>query len=405
MAMPSTDASALPTTARERRWSLAAAIASVTVFGLSVGQSGPLLPLLLEQRGTEATLNGLNAGATFIGVIIGPLLAPRFVQRFGIRDFLLVCFGLDIALFLAMKVFDSFTAWFVLRAVLGMVGSSIFTAGESWINQLVGDVGRGRILGIYAAALSAGFGTGPLILSLTGIEGWAPFLVNAAISALATLPLFGIGNVSRGFGRERGASPLRMFARAPAILGTVAVFGVFESALMSLLPIWGVRSGLSERMAAGTLSAVYFGSIVLQVLIGWLSDRTSRLAALRLCGAAGLAGAVALLGVPASPVVLFALLFAWGGVASGIYPIALSMAGDRFRGGDLVSVNAAMIVAYGLGGLAGPPVGGAAMDIRNPQGLLWLFVVLFAGLLAASLLPGSLGGGFTRRKVERPESS
>ena len=141
MAMPSTDASALPTTARERRWSLAAAIASVTVFGLSVGQAGPLLPLLLEQRGTSVTLNGLNAGATFIGVIIGPLLAPRFVQRFGIRDFLLVCFGLDIALFLAMKVFDSIAAWFVLRAVLGVVGSSIFTTGEAWINQLAGDVG------------------------------------------------------------------------------------------------------------------------------------------------------------------------------------------------------------------------------------------------------------------------
>ena len=203
--MPSTDASTLPTTARERRWSLAAAIASVTVFGLSVGQAGPLLPLLLEQRGTSVTLNGLNAGATFIGVIIGPLLAPRFVQRFGIRDFLLVCFGLDIALFLAMKVFDSIAAWFVLRAVLGVVGSAIFTTGEAWINQLAGDVGRGRIIGVYAAALSAGFGIGPLILSLTGIEGWPPFLVNAAITALATLPLFGIGNAVRGFGQEAGA--------------------------------------------------------------------------------------------------------------------------------------------------------------------------------------------------------
>ena len=89
-----------------------------------------------------------------------------------------------------------------------MVGSSIFTAGEAWINQLAGDVGRGRIIGIYAAALSAGFGIGPLILSLTGIEGWAPFLVNAAITALATLPLLGVGNASRSFGRERGASPL-----------------------------------------------------------------------------------------------------------------------------------------------------------------------------------------------------
>jgi predicted MFS family arabinose efflux permease len=118
------------------------------------------------------------------------------------------------------------------------------------------------------------------------------------------------------------------------------------------------------------------------VAIGWLSDRLSRIAALRLCSVVGLVGAVVLLSVSASPLVLFGLLFVWGGVASGIYPVALSMAGDRFRGGDLVSANAAIIIAYGLGGLVGPAMGGAAMDIRNPQGLLWLFVLLFAGLLA-----------------------
>jgi MFS family permease len=378
--------------ARDRRWALAAAIASVTVFGLSVGQSSPLLSLLLEQRGVDATLNGLNAGATFVGVLIGPLLAPHFVRWFGIRRFLLVCFGLDIALFLAMKAFESMPAWFVLRPLLAVVGSGIFTAGEAWINQLAGEVGRGRIIGVYAAALSAGFGGGPLILSLTGITGWAPFLANAAISALATLPLFAVGNAWRSFGQERGAGPLRMFARAPMIVGVVAVFGLYESALMALLPIWGVRNGLTERMAAATLSAVYFGAIALQVPIGWLSDRTSRQMALRLCGAVGLVGAVALAGMPALPAPLFALLFVWGGIASGIYPVALSMAGDRFRGGDLVSVNAAMIMAYGLGALVGPPLGGSAMDLRNPGGLLWLFIGLFAGLLAVSL-------GFPRRRA------
>ncbi len=82
--------------------------------------------------------------------------------------------------------------------------------------------------------------------------------------------------------------------------------------------------------------------------------------------------------------VLFGLLFVWGGVASGIYPIVLSMAGDRFHGGELMTVNAAMIMAYGLGALAGPALGGVAMDIRNPHGLPWLFVLLFAGLLAGT---------------------
>jgi MFS family permease len=395
--MQSTRPAPQPIISRERRWNLAAAIASVTVFGLSIGQGGPLLPLLLEARGTDVTLNGLNAGAAFVGVLVGPLLAPRCVRRTGIRNFLLLCFTLDIVLTLALKAFDNVAAWFVLRALLGLVGSSVFTAGEAWINLLAGDKGRGRIIGVYAAALSAGFGTGPLVLSLTGIEGWSPFVVNAAIVAAATIPLLGAGDDADGFGRERGAGPLTMFARAPLIVGVVALFGMFEAALMALLPIWGVRIGLSVRMAAATLTAVYFGSIVLQVLIGWLSDRISRLAALRLCGVVGLLGALLVASVASSPWVLFGVLFVWGGVASGIYPVALSMAGDRFRATELVAVNAAMIIAYGGGALAGPALGGVAMDIWNPQGLPWLFAVVFGVLLAAT--------GLTANRPPRPGSA
>jgi MFS family permease len=386
MSMPSTDANTLPTSVGERRWGLAAAIASVTVFGLSIGQGAPLLPLLLEARGTNVTLNGLNAGAAFVGVIVGPLLAPRCVRWFGVRNFLLVCFGIDIALTLALKAFDGIAAWFLLRALLGLVGSSVFTAGEAWINMLAGDKGRGRIIGLYAAALSAGFGTGPLVLSLTGIQGWSPFIANAAITAMAALPLLRVGNGAGSVGRERGASPLTMFARAPLIVAVVAIFGLFEAALMALLPIWGVRIGLSVQVAAATLSAVYFGSIVLQVLIGWLSDRFSRIAALRMCAVVGLLGALLVASVTPSPLVLFGVLFLWGGIASGIYPVALSMAGDRFRETELVTVNAAMIIAYGCGALVGPALGGVAMDLRSPQGLPWLFALVFAGLLAATRL-------------------
>jgi MFS family permease len=98
------------------------------------------------------------------------------------------------------------------------------------------------------------------------------------------------------------------------------------------------------------------------------------------------AGALAGLHVPLP--VVFGTLFVWGGVAAGIYPVALSMAGDRFRGADLVTVNAAIIMAYGLGALVGPALGGAAMDASNPQGLLWLFVAVFAGLLVGTLKEG-----------------
>jgi MFS family permease len=369
-----------------RRWSLAAAIAAVTVFGVGIGQGGPLLSLMLEARGVDATWNGLNAGTAFIGVMLGPLLTPRGVRVLGLRRFLLICFALDVALFPLMRVFDSLAAWFVLRVLLAVVGSSIFTASEAWITLLAGDAARGRVIGFYAAALSAGFAVGPLVLSLTGIEGWSPFIVNGAITACAAAPLLAAGASTGDLGRERGGNLLGVFRKAPLILLAVAMFGLYEQSLLTLLPVWGVRLGLSRPVAAATLSAIFVGSIAMQVPIGWLSDKVARPTVLRLCGAGGLAGAALLATVPVSTPVLFGLLFLWGGIAAGIYPVALSMAGDRFRGGEMVTANAAMIIAYGVGSLIGPTLGGSAMDIWNPNGLLGLIVVLFACFLAATWL-------------------
>ncbi len=375
---------ALPPTARQRHWSLAAAIASVTVFGISIGQGAPLLSLLLEARGIDATLNGLNAAAVFAGVIVGPLLAPRGVRALGTRNFLLLCFALQVAVCPLIKLFDSLGAWCVLRAVSGILGASIFTTSEAWINRLAGDAGRGRIVGLYAAALSAGIGIGPLVLSLTGIQGWTPFVVNAGIIAIATVPLFRVPDITRDFGRERGAHPFSMFARAPLILLSVALFGLYEATTLALLPIWGVRLGFSPGMAAATLSAVYIGSVALQLPIGWLSDKTARLNLLRVCGAVGLLGAIGLAALAGPSLMLLGTIAVWGGIVTAIYPVALSMAGDRFRGGELVTVNAAMIIAYGVGALVGPGLGGAAMDWWGHQGLLWFFALLFAAFLAGT---------------------
>lgn len=365
---------------------LAAAIASIAVFGLGVGQFAPLLSLLLEVRGTDALLNGLNASAVSVGIILGPWLAPRGVRALGVSRFLLLCLGLDVVTVLALRPLDTLPDWFALRFLLGLIGSNIFTASEAWINHLAGDAARGRILGLYVAILSAGLGLGPLVLALTGVHGWLPFVVNAGISALAALPLLAARGSALDLPIGPAGSMRSAFANAPLLLLAVALYGLFEMAMMTLLPVWGMRNGLDPRHAAGTLSGVYLGAIAMQVPVGWLSDRLTRTAALRLCGAVGVAGAAALIWLPLSGVWLFAVLFVWGGIAAGIYPITLSMAGDRFPPEQLVAVNAAVISAYGLGSLAGPVLGGAAMDAWNPQGLPALFVLLFGLFLLLTRL-------------------
>ncbi len=371
----------------QRRWALAAAISCVAVFGLAIGLGGPLLSLIIERRGVEASVNGLNAAATFIGVIVGPLLTPVFVHRLGLRRFLLSCLLIDVVLWPLFKLFDSLEAWFVLRAVTGLLGSSLFTATEAWISVIAGDESRGRVIGIYAAALSLGFGMGPLLLAATGFEGWAPFVVGCALGVAAALPFFFTGDIAMGFGEGERGSVIAVCRRAPFIVLAVALFGLYESAALTLLPIWGVRLGFDPRLSAATLTSLYVGSIALQVPIGWLSDRFPRLRVLRLCAAGGLIGAALLPLFSGSALGLGAVLLIWGGLASGLYPVALSMAGDRFRGAEMVTANAALIMAYGVGALVGPVLGGAAMDLWNPNGLIAVFVLAFGLFLAFSWIP------------------
>jgi MFS family permease len=71
-----------------------------------------------------------------------------------------------------------------------------------------------------------------------------------------------------------------------------------------------------------------------------------------------------------------------------LYPVALSMAGDRFRGSQLVAANAAVVMCYGFGSLAGPVLGGAAMTLSGPHGLMWVIALAVLIFLPATFIRG-----------------
>ena len=357
----------------------------VAVFGLSIGEAVPLMSLLLDERGIDPATIGLNSAAAFVGVLCGPLLTPLLVRRLGFRRFLLGSLAGDIVLFLLMRVFDSLSAWFILRAGLGLVGSGLFTASEAWINLLVSEKTRGRVLGAYGAALSAGFALGPLLLSVTGIEGWPPFIANSLIVAIAAVPLLTASDEAAPIEQETG-NVRHVLLRARPMVAIVALFGMWEATTQALLPVWGVRAGLTVPEASALLAALYLGAVALLVPIGALADRAGRDLALGLCSFAGLIGPLILAVLPLPLAATYALVFVWGGFAAGIYPLALGMAGARFSGADMIAANAAIIMGYGMGALIGPELGGVAMDAWDPQGLFGLLAVLFGVLFVVRRL-------------------
>jgi MFS family permease len=363
----------------ERRRSLAAAISCCAVFGITVAVMSPLISLILEGRGVDRTTIGALASVPALALIATNPFLPYVVGRFGLRPFLYGCIALQLVLTLLMPLFDHLAAWFVLRCLMGAAVNGLFVASETWINAVAEERSRGRVLAVYGAVLSGSFAVGPLVIAITGTEGWPPFLVAAALIAAAGVPLLWSSGLSPMFYGRASFGVLSFFLVAPTLVAAVFLSAFKEMSMGALLPVYGVRSGLSDSAAAAMLTACYVGALAFQLPIGWLADRMNRYLLLVLLMLAGLVGALLLPAIVAlGPPVMWLGLGLWIGLFSGTYIVAMTLVGERFRGAELMTANASFGLLWGLGILVGPFLAGTAMDIWDPNG--------FPGVLAAVTL-------------------
>lgn len=371
------------------RWrALAAVIATISVVGLSLGLTLPLISLVLERQGYDSALIGLAAAMPALGILLGSPLTPWLVRRFGARQAMVGGLLFNIATILPMAWTEHYVLWLLLRFVMGAADALLFTVCETWINQLAEEHNRGRLIAVYITVLSSFFASGPLLIGLTGSAGALPFLVACAIMALALPPmlLVGRGSLLQGGSRPSAFGVAGFFRLAPGLAFGVLLFASIDGAAMALLPLFGLRIGYPEAIAAAMITVLVAGNIFLQVPIGWLADRVDRLRLLAICGGGVLLGALGLMILARSGSLwLWPMLVLLGTSAGGVYTLSMVMVGQRFRGAELVTANAAFGVLWGLGTLLGPSLAGLLMRWVDPGGLPLTWALL-AGLFLLLLL-------------------
>ena len=346
-----------------------ASITAVGVFCLTTGLSYPLLALILEDMGASSGLIGLNAAMGPIGIILSAPFVPRLARKFGAWFICVTSLCSSAVLLLMLAVFRDVMIWFPIRFFLGVAISAIFIISETWINQLAMPRIRGRIIGTYNTVAAAGFALGPLTLAVIGSQGWPPFLVGIT-GILIALPVFVLARDHLpGFDGREDASVFSFLSLAPMLLLAVAFAALFDQVVLSFLPIYGLRHGLTEATSSLALAVMIIGNVVLQIPIGWLADRISRRFLMNIMAIATMIGSLLLSLLIGESMLLWPMLFVWGAIAFGIYTIALVELGDRFSGALLLAGNGAFGMMWGIGGIFGPPVAGAAMDLIGPEGL------------------------------------
>ncbi|HWA47847.1 MAG TPA: MFS transporter, partial [Dongiaceae bacterium] len=373
---------------RSRHRALTAVIGTAFGVGVSVGAVVPLLSLNLEQRGFDAAEIGINAAMFPLGAVAFSFLVPRIVAWLGIFRAIIASVTVTALLMLAFPAIDSYAAWCVIRLVIGCVGVVHWIASETWINMLARDESRSRVMAIYATVMAGGFVGGPIMLSLTGIEGWIPFIAVAAASLFALVPVLLIRSVPPALHGKMDANVFGIMRKVPLVMAAAMVAGFVDASLFTLIPVYQVRAGHAEQLAVLSLSVFMAGNLLLQYPLGWIADHTSRRLAAIVTAAIIVAGAIAYpLMLPAMGPPFWLMMFVWGGVSWGMYTLGLALLGERFQPSQLAAANAAFVMMYEVGSITGPVVSGAALDQWPALGLpiaVGIVAALFIVIAAVS---------------------
>lgn len=373
-------------TPAQRKQSLAAIIGTAFGVGVAVGAIVPLVSLSLERDGYNALMIGINSAMLPVAVILmGPLM-PRIIARLGALSSVYLGLGLAALCVLLFPAIPNYYAWCVIRFIIGLASAIHWITSETWINLMATSRSRSRIMGIYASVMALGFVLGPLIINLTGIEGWTPFVAVAVALIVALLPVAFARQVVPSVSGHGGTGVGQAFAAAPTVMLAALVAGFVDAGLFTQIPIYELRAGFERSIAAASLSIFMAGNLVLQLPLGWIADHSSRRGILLLSTAIVAAGALIyplLLG--AGPW-LWVMMFLWGGVSWGIYTLALGLMGERFPTTELAAANAAFVMMYEVGSFFGPIVAGGAMDQWPLFGLPVVVAVAAGALLLFGLV-------------------
>jgi MFS family permease len=361
---------------------MSALVATMAVLSITSSLAWPILSEALRNQGYSESMIGINAAAQFVGIIVVALAAPRIIPAMGFFKTIVLGLVVVAVMLIALPAFRSFETWLLIRFLLGVGNSLLFTAGDTWMNHIVDDRVRGRWMGIYVTVGMAGWALGPLLGAYLDPDTYWPFvwgLLAIVVAAVFLLPTRKL-DVKLSLSPQGVAMGLAtVFIAAPTVLLSSAMFGVVEGAMQSFAHLYTMDIlGAQFRQTGyaviwvGAIAAVFF-----QYPIGWLADKVNRRWLLIACvltmmvsiflfpllieGGRGPWWELRALG-------LWSVVSVWGGSMGGIFTVGITLLGQRFRDVELVSANAMFSVLFGIGGLLGPFLTGTAMSTIGPVG-------------------------------------
>jgi MFS family permease len=367
--------------------SIISLLLGVGILLVGNGLLGTTLSLRATTEGFSDAVTGLVMAAYFAGFVIGARVMPTLVMRLGhIRSFAVLAAIASVSSLLHGVVVAPLP-WAILRAMVGVCLVGIYMVIESWLNERATNGNRGRLLGVYQSTTLIAMALGQYLILFGEINSYELFFVAAALFSFAVIPI-ALAQLKMPVltsGPLLSSKQLRNLS--PVALAGATGAGLVNSAFFALGAVFALRAGMPKQEIAIFMSAVMIGGALLQLPIGFASDKYDRRRVLTfVCFSGAVLGLIILMFSGRWATGAWVVAFLYGGATFVLYPLSVAHANDLVPKNQLLGVARGLLAAYGKGALIGPILAGLFMARLGPTGLFVFtaFSLMVLGLFVVS---------------------
>ncbi|MDD5418977.1 MAG: MFS transporter [Methanomicrobiaceae archaeon] len=351
----------------------------ISVFAtmLGLGIISPLLPIYAEDLGATGIWLGVVFSAFALSRSVFMPIVGRLSDQRGRKQILLIGLLAYSVVSLGYIVAGNVYALTGVRFVHGLASAMVVPIAMAYIGDLSEKGKEGSHMGNFSISLFLGMGAGPLLGGLlndtfglasvfymmAGLSAFACILVGSSLPAAAGRPIPAGGELPSfrdvlSLGSMRGVVIFTM------------INAVGRGSTMVFIPIFAPLIALSPFEVGVLLSSNIFLMALLQVPVGWFTDRGHKIA---LILAGSLITSVSLILIPLThsfwPLLAVTSLLGVGSAVQQPSIMALTVESGKLLG--MGTAMAAYNTVMGIGMIIAPLAGGLFLDVLGIEAVFY----------------------------------
>lgn len=344
---------------------------------LGNGLQGTLLGVRGSIEGmSPQTMSWVMTGY-FVGFLFGSQLTPNMIRRVGHVRVFAALGSLVSACLILYAAWTNPYFWFLLRIIVGFCFSGIYVVAESWLNDSSSNETRGQTLSAYLIVQMMGIVLAQAVLNFADPSGYMLFIIISVVVSLSFAPILLSVSPAPQFQTSKRMTLSQLWSISP--LGVVGQFflGAIFAALFGMASVYGTERGLTVKDISLFVAAIYFGGMILQYPIGWVSDRMDRRVLIFIVCSIGTFFSFAA-NLSDSFIWLLIVAFIIGGVSNPLYSLYIAYTNDYLEHDDMASASGGLIFLTGIGAIFGPSIVGWLLDAYGAASYFWFIGTVMA---------------------------